>query len=369
MKDSPLMKFSEVHPSGSLQDGEQFIVAWQSPSNIAFVKYWGKKKGQLPITPSLSMTLRQSFTRTSVEASLGGHKRGLLAVNGDPGHPFLLKLNKLYEWLAEEIPVLGLLSMSVTTNNSFPHSTGIASSASGLSAFTLCLLDLAGKIINMADSANELLHAASYASRMGSGSACRSLYGGYTVWGETKLQPGASDEYAVPVETPVHPAMLALKDAILVISSEPKSLPSTMGHKAMDHHPFLNGRIGQVDQNLAEVLSALEENDFDKLATVAELEALTLHALIMSASPGTLLMKPSTVTAIEMVRNAREKGLPVFFTLDAGANVHVLYPAAESAAVEMFIRDELKPLCENNRVIYDGCGGGPVKLDSAQILP
>jgi diphosphomevalonate decarboxylase len=203
---------------------------------------------------------------------------------------------------------------------------------------------------------------------MGSGSACRSVFGGYALWGDTGSIPGSSDEFAIPVKEYVHPEMLLLHDAILVISGKPKSLPSSQGHRSMYGHPFFSGRIGQANQNLEDVLQALSSNDFERLSLLAETEALTLHALIMSASPGTMLMKPATVEAIHRVREARAGGLPVFFTLDAGANVHVMYPGDSAPMVEEFIGNALQPLCENEQIIFDYCGNGPVKLNQNQVI-
>jgi diphosphomevalonate decarboxylase len=167
----------------------------------------------------------------------------------------------------------------------------------------------------------------------------------------------------------VHSEMLTLNDAILVISGKPKVLSSTMGHQSMESHPFAGSRIIQAGHNLVEAINALTVNDFEKLCTVAECEALTLHALLMSASPGTLLMKPATVEVIHRVVEARKNGLPVFFTLDAGANVHVMYQDVSASGVEKFIADALQPLCENGRVIFDRCGPGPIRLNgNAQLL-
>jgi diphosphomevalonate decarboxylase len=137
----------------------------------------------------------------------------------------------------------------------------------------------------------------------------------------------------------------------------------------MNGHPFFDGRIIQANRNLEEALLALSANDFEKLSLIAEGEALTLHALIMSANPGTLLMKSSTVEIIHRVRDARKSGLPLFFTLDAGANVHVMYPAAAAVVAEKYIADSLQPLCEEGRVIFDECGNGPISLIPQPLLP
>ncbi|MDP1622041.1 MAG: hypothetical protein Q8M08_06840 [Bacteroidales bacterium] len=364
MSISPFLRLKEIAPQEQPKSDEDFSVAWQSPANIAIIKYWGKKYGQLPASPSLSMTLDQAVTETHVNVFTKKRVKGIMAINGDPDHLFLPKMQRLYDWMAADLPVLNSISLSVSTRNTFPHSTGIASSASGISAFALCLLSIAGKIMSAEPSMDEFLHMASGCARIGSGSACRSMYGGFAVWGRSGCIEEAADEYATPVTGHIHPAMYSMRDAILVISADPKILSSTLGHESMQGHPFFSGRIGQSNKNLEEALQAMSANDFEKLSAVAECEALTLHALIMSANPGSLLMKPATVEVIHRVREARNKGIPLFFTLDAGANVHVMYPDASAAIVENFIRDVLQPLCEDNRVIFDRCGKGPVNITS-----
>jgi len=351
--------------SSSIQASLQgnFSVAWQSPSNIALIKYWGKKDGQLPITPSLSMTLDKAYTRTRLHVTFDEIVKGLISVNGDPKHPFLPKMQHLLQWMEREIPELGKLTLRVDTSNSFPHSTGIASSASGLSAFAFCLLDIVQKLSDSELRYHELQQLASYVSRIGSGSACRSVYGNFTVWGTSSMVHGSSDEYAIPITEEVHPDLLSLHDAILIVSTKPKQLSSTQGHLTMKNHPLLNNRISLANQNLEEILHALKGNDFERLASVSENEAFTLHSLILSANPGIILMQPGTVEIIKHVREARKNGLPVFFTLDAGANVHVIYPAASSLNVEKFIHIVLQSFCENGRIIFDQCGSGPVQLN------
>jgi diphosphomevalonate decarboxylase len=350
--------------------GENFSTCWQSPSNIALVKYWGKKDGQVPLNPSLSMTLEKSVTQTRVHVSFGEAVKGMISVNGIPDHPFIPKMQHLFQKLEAATPQIGSLSLRVETSNSFPHSTGIASSASGMSALALCLLEIACKLEGVEFAGTDWHKMASFAARLGSGSACRSLYGGFAEWGETSLVPGSSDDYAVNVNGLADPRCLSFRDAILIISSRPKELPSSMGHRLMNDHPFLGGRITQANLHLAEVLEALSSFDIGKLAACAENEALSLHALIMSARPGVLLMQAGTMSVIHKVREARKRGLPVFFTLDAGANVHVLYPGDAAIAVEHFIDDELSPFCENGRVILDNCGPGPSRLPgNPEMLP
>ena len=332
---------------------------WQSPSNIALVKYWGKKEEQLPSNPSISMTLSKAATRTEILAIEKAGQENRLKVNGDPGHPFAQKPEKLIQWLQKELPVLERYSFHVTTSNSFPHSAGIASSASGISAFTLCLLSIISEITGKRIPADAFLQTASFISRMGSGSACRSVYGGFSLWGETPALPGSSDLYAVPLNDRMHPECFRLHDAILVVSSSPKSLSSSLGHELMNAHPFSGARSEQAVKHVREMLDAMRSGDIDKIAIITENEALTLHSLIMTSPGGPILMKPGTLLVIRRIQQARRRGLPVFFSLDAGPNVHLLYPDRETDTVEKFIREELVQFCENGRVIFDHCGEGP----------
>jgi diphosphomevalonate decarboxylase len=346
------------YPEG---DGGKIIACWRSPSNIALVKYWGKKAGQLPLNPSISMTLEETSTITRVEAEFAGEAGGgIVSINGDDRHPFLPKMENLLNWLVQEIPSLENTRLQVETSNNFPHSAGIASSASGMSAFALCLLSIAEEASGKKMELMDFFKMASFVSRRGSGSACRSVFGGFTVWGKTPAVPGSSDLFAIPVTDRVHPSLRTLHDTVLVVSSVPKSLSSSGGHALMQSHPYTRSRIRQAGDNLSELLNALSVGDLNHLSKITENEALTLHALIMSSTGGVILMEPQTVQMIKQIRAARQKGLAVFFTLDAGPNVHLLYPESSVPEVEAFIREELIPLCENGSRINDHCGTGPV---------
>lgn len=288
-----------------------------------------------------------------------------LLINGDIKHPFHHKLNIFLEWMKQEIPALEGLTFHVETTNSFPHSTGIASSASGISAFTLCLLEIASQLTDVRLSTEELLALASYASRVGSGSACRSLYGGFTIWGASSLVAGSSDHFALPVNDMVHPDLADLRDAILVVSSKPKSIASSYGHQLMKEHPYERCRITQAGNNFSQAMLALQSGDLDLLGKISENEALSLHSLIMTSPGGDILFEPGSIAVIKKVKQFRSGGLPIFFTLDAGPNVHLLYPNNAKVQVENFIRQELMPLCEEGTIIFDHRGSGPLRLSQS----
>jgi diphosphomevalonate decarboxylase len=339
-----------------------FASAWKSPSNIAFIKYWGKKTGQLPANPSLSMSLTEAFTDTQVFSFTKGPGFPAITLNGNPAHLFLGKISGLLSAMLADYPVLANFSYQIETQNSFPHSTGIASSASGLSAFALCMLDIAWMAAGRESGTDDFFQRASFYARLGSGSACRSLYPGYTAWGKSAALPGSSDDYAIPVNDKIHRDFLDLHDTILIVSSEPKAVSSTAGHAKMTAHPFADARILQAENNMSDILISLEKGDFDAFGKVAESEALTLHSLIMTAETGTILLEAGSLQIIKAIREGRKQGFPVFFTIDAGPNIHLVYPGNQANKVKTFIQQELLPYCENQKVIYDTCGQGPSRI-------
>lgn len=361
MSTSPLSVFNSDRTASGIGLPDEIQACWMSPSNIALIKYWGKKMGQLPTNPSLSLSLSEAHTITSIVASRMPGNAELVSINNDNTHPFLSRLNGFFQWMVREIPILNGFSYKMETHNSFPHSTGIASSASGLSAFTFCMLDIAGRIADVTVPEKQFRNIASYASRMGSGSACRSVYGGFSAWGQTDLIPDSSDDYAIDINELVHPDLARLKDAILVISSNPKSVSSSTGHSLMNKHPYAQGRYLQVTKNLEKILDALKTGDLNLLGEISENEALSLHFLIMTSAGGDILITPASLAVMKQIRLMRASGLPVFYTLDAGPNVHLLYPESAAVKVENFIKTDLVQYCENGNVIFDHYGNGPVK--------
>lgn len=328
-----------------------FQCSWKSPSNIAFVKYWGKKGHQLPANPSLSMTLKECFTKTSVEFSPGDHLAVELFLEGERKDKFAHKIKTYLESLQSDLPWIKNLQLKIQTQNTFPHGTGIASSASGLSALALCLTDYLHQQTGEERNAH-FFKRASLLSRLASGSACRSVYGGFASWGEE------SELFASPVE--VHASMQTLNDAILVVSAEEKLVSSTAGHARLTDHPFAESRFNQARGNYKLLKVALLTGDMDALGMILENEALSLHAMMMTSPESFTLLKPLTLTAIEKIRAFRkETHLPLYFTLDAGPNLHLIYPHEGKTKIENFILDELRPL--SVQLIHDQRGEGPEK--------
>jgi len=333
-------------------------IGWTSPSNLAIIKYWGKYGDQFPQNPSISFTLDKSFTRTEIKWEVGDPSVEVF-FEGKKNDGFARRLNKVAERLNKEIPILEKLKLKVDTTNTFPHSAGIASSASAMSAFALGLCSIENYYLGNLGSDQKFFEKASHCSRLGSGSAARSVYGGWVEWGASSFDRTYSNEYASKVDD-VHEEFMSIKDSILIISGEEKSVSSTAGHNLMIDNPYAEVRFKQAKDRISELSSALSSGDWEKFGFIAESEALTLHSLMMSSISSYILMRPNSITAIERLREfRRETGLPIYFSLDAGPNLHILYPASIERQALDFINNELSSLCQDGRIIHDGIGQGP----------
>jgi diphosphomevalonate decarboxylase len=348
---------------------------WSSPSNIALVKYWGKKKHQIPENPSISFTLNHCKTITTVSFSKKETNTDFsfeVFLDGEQKADFKPKIETFFKRVEEYLPFLKDYHFKIETSNTFPHSSGIASSASGMSALALCLMGIEEKLIsaNGVSSVVEELHVkdyfmkkASFLARLGSGSACRSLEGDIVVWGKHEAIEGSSDLFGLKYPYEVHQNFKNYQATILLVDKGEKQVSSTVGHNLMHGHPFAQERFKQADKNLLEMVSILKHGDLDKFIVLVESEALTLHAMMMTSMPYFILMKPNTLEIINKIWNFRqETGLRVCFTLDAGANVHVLYPFNEKDNVLEFIQNELVVYCQNGQYICDQIGFGAERI-------
>lgn len=335
---------------------QDFKSEWRSPSNIAFVKYWGKKGHQIPANPSVSMTLKACYTQTSLEVKSSDELKVDLFLDGKLEERFGLKVKNYFDSLGAELPWIKNRSFKIETKNTFPHGAGIASSASGLSAIALGLTDYLHQM-NHEDQSDLFFKRASHLSRLASGSACRSVYGGFTSWGEFSDE-ASSDLYATPFN--VHASMSHLNDSVLVISDKEKAVSSRAGHDRMKEHAFSEARFVQAKKNFEIMCDALRTGDFETMGLILENEALTLHAMMMTSPDSFTLLKPNSLLAIELIRDFRQQTkLPLYFTLDAGPNLHLIYPDKDLAKIEAFISHELKPLTTS--IIRDERGEGPVR--------
>jgi len=341
-------------------------VGWESPSNIALIKYWGKHGRQLPRNASISFTLSAAASRTFVALESKKTDENIeitFSFEGNENKQFTIRIEKFLTKIAEYFPFLEHYRINIESSNSFPHSSGIASSASGLSALALCLCDIEYQLGNKNVRDAAFYRKASFIARLGSGSASRSVFGGLAVWGQHIDVVESSDEYAVSVTKEIHPIFHTFHNDILIISAEEKSVSSTAGHNLMEGNPYAQARYNQANERLTKLLKALKSGDINTFGKITEDEALTLHALMMCSDPSYILMEEGSLSVIKKIKDFRAKtGIPVYFTLDAGPNVHVLYPAENEVEVSQFIISELKPFCHQGRIIRDKVGSGPEKI-------
>ncbi len=354
---------NQAQNSEKLKSGK---VAWKSPSNIALVKYWGKHGNQLPRNPSLSITLREAVTHTEFEYHVKPTGEGLTVdffFEKKPATAFRDRILGFLEKRMPAFPFLNNVHLTINSNNTFPHSSGIASSASAFSSIALCISSIQQTLSGNQKKGNDFYRQASGLARLGSGSAGRSVYGGYVVWGALDGFNEYSDDYAVPILTDVHPVFKDIQDAILIVSDQKKKVGSTAGHALMEGHPFAGARYDQAIKNMNSLHHILKTSDLDGFVEIVENEALSLHALMMASNPGYLLMEYNTIQIIEKIRAFRiKKNIPVCFTLDAGPNVHLLYPNEYKAEVVEWIDEDLSEFCSGGKWIDDGIGQGPEQI-------
>ncbi|WP_375605689.1 diphosphomevalonate/mevalonate 3,5-bisphosphate decarboxylase family protein [Flavobacterium davisii] len=337
---------------------------WSAPSNIALVKYWGKIGKQLPANPSISFTLNNCKTITKLSFVKKQNTDTFsfdFFFEGNPKETFKPKIQNFLERILDYCPYLKEFHFIINTSNTFPHSSGIASSASGMAALAMNIMSLE-KLINPSMPDEYFFQKASFLARLGSGSACRSIKGKTIIWGEHTDTPSSSNLYGIELED-LHPIFHNYQDTILLVDKGEKQVSSTVGHDLMHGHPFATQRFAQAHQNLTRIKETLTKGHLDDFIKIVESEALTLHAMMMTSMPYFILMKPNTLEIINKIWNFRTiTQIPVCFTLDAGANVHILYPINVKDQVLEFINNELIIYCQNRQYICDQIGIGAVLI-------
>ncbi len=349
--------------SKTLENGS---FTWSSPSNIALVKYWGKKEHQIPENPSVSFTLNTCKTITKLSFSKKENDNEFsfeVYLDDEKKDDFKPKIETFFKRIESYLPFLKAYHFKIETSNTFPHSSGIASSASGMSALAMCLMSIERSLSEVEVTDNYVTQKASFLARLGSGSACRSLEGDLVVWGKHDKIDGSSDLFGVKYPFEVHQNFKNYNDTILLVDKGEKQVSSTVGHNLMHNHPFAKERFKQAHKNLSDLINVFKIGDLKAFISIVESEALTLHAMMMTSMPYFILMKPNTLEIINKIWTFRkETHSNVCFTLDAGANVHVLYPENETELVNEFIKSELVAYCQNGHYICDRIGFGAKQL-------
>jgi diphosphomevalonate decarboxylase len=302
------------------------VTAAAHPS-LALVKYWGNADDALniPSNNSISLNLGGATTKTTVTFD-AGLDADTLTINGAPAG------QSAYARVVRHLDrVRALASIetraAVESHNDFPASAGVASSASAFAALSLAASRAAGLDLDV--------RALSILARKGSGSACRSIPGGFVEW-------RAGEDDATSFAQQIAPSdWWDLRVTTVIIAAQPKEISSTEGHRTANTSPFYKARLEHLPRTLATVRGALAVRDFTALGQAVEREAVSLHVVAMTAAPpscgwcsGIYYWRPETIALIHALQIWRSEGLEVYFTMDAGANVHILSLGEDQPALE-----------------------------------
>jgi diphosphomevalonate decarboxylase len=291
-----------------------------APSNIALCKYWGKRDAalNLPVNSSLSISLGHLGTRTEINRAAGMDR---ICLNDElqPTESVFAKRMSLFLDLFR--PFIGETAFEVRTENNIPTAAGLASSASGFAALVLALDDLAGWGLDRKK--------LSMLSRLGSGSASRSVYEGFVQWYAGSRDDG-TDSFAEPIDN----EWPEFRIGILELVTEPKAVGSREGmNRTVETSELFKSWPLQAASDLVTIHAAIDEHDFTLLGETAERNALAMHATMMAAWPPLIYLQPESIRQIGKVQRVRNDGLAVYLTIDAGPNIKLLFLEENEAAV------------------------------------
>jgi diphosphomevalonate decarboxylase len=304
-----LLKRAKAKPAAR---GEAF-----APANIALCKYWGKRDAELnlPVNSSLSISLGKLGTHTVVKFAKTADK---VFLNGKPAPAdFAARISKFLNLFRSDGQFF-----EVRTKNNIPTAAGLASSASGFAALVKALDQLFGWGFNP----REL----SMLARLGSGSASRSIYNGFVVW-HAGARADGMDSYAEELSNPWKNLCIG----ILEVSKGRKKTGSTDGmNRTVETSELYESWPAQADCDFDELRTAIVAQDFNLLGETAENNALAMHATMLAAWPPLCYWKPQSVALMQKVWQAREDGLELYFTMDAGPNLKLLFLKENQSAVK-----------------------------------
>jgi diphosphomevalonate decarboxylase len=280
----------------------------QAPANIAFIKYWGRRDPELriPYNPSISMNLSNCMTTTTVEFSWDFEKDSV--TEGFGTERILKHVDRLRDFAKTDMRV------KVATSNNFPTSSGVASSASGFAALTVA----ATAALGLKFSEKEL----SKLARLGSGSACRSIPDGFVKW---------EGEFAYSLYSPDY---WDLRDIIVIVGNSGKDVSSSAGHDTAETSPFFQKRLQYLPDRMIKIERALKEKNFMVFGETLEEDCWDCHHVMQTQTPPLIYWNDDTKRVIDTLKRS---GLPAYFTIDAGPNVHIICERTnEKKVVELF---------------------------------
>jgi len=297
----------------------KFKATAKSPANIAFIKFWGKKNTKLniPFNDSISMNLTNCVTTTTVEFNPRFRSDRVFLDRKEVKDEKKMRVLKIIDLVREKSNVVW--GVKVVSKNNFPSDAGIASSASAFSALALAASVASG--LNLSKKELSIL------ARLGSGSASRSIVDGFAQW---KKGTNNDTSYAVQIAPVIYWDLI---DIVVVVESGKKKNSSTEGHSLAPTSPFYKTRQKLLPKRLKEIKSALLKKNFKKFGELLEEEAIELHMIAMTSKPPIFYWNKGTVEVINKLHEWREKGLLAYFTMDAGANVHVFCLAKDTKKI------------------------------------
>ena len=285
-----------------------------APSNIAFIKYWGKKDEilRLPENASISMNLSNLTTTTTVEFQMSSHLPGgnsdEIIINGKKEEKESNRIIKHLDRI-RKIAKLNLKARVVTENN-FPIGTGLSSSASGFAALTVATAKAAG--LNLSEKELSIL------ARQGSGSACRSIPDGFVEW----LDGDTNDtSYGISLHKPDY---WDIADVVAVVSTTKKDVSTTEGQKLANSSLFFPVRLERINEKIEKIKRYMKEKNFSEFGKLVEAEALELHAIMLTSEPSLIYWLPGTLKVMHAVKGWRQEGLEVYFTVNTGQDIHLI---------------------------------------------
>lgn len=314
-------------------------------SNIALVKYWGKKNSKLktPLNNSISMTLDALYTTTSIEIS---DKDQVFFANHEVTENEKKKIISLVDIVRKDFNINK--SVLINTQNNFPTASGLASSASGFAALAYAI----DKVFELYLDDKEI----SKYARLGSGSASRSIYGGFAEWLKGEKEDG-SDSYAVQIRNENHWDISML---VVIVDDNKKDTGSTEGMDlTVKTCPFYPAWLENIDYDLNEVRKGILNKDLEKTGLIMEHNCLKMHATMMTTIPSVIYWKPATLEIIQKVKDLRNNGINCYFTIDAGPNVKILCENFEVNKVKSYLNE-----CKGIKsIIWCKPGSAPVVLE------
>ena len=295
-------------------------------SNIALIKYWGKKDHKLfiPMNSNISFTLEGVYTTTTVEFS-ESYKEDSVTINGseiegEKKEKVVNHLNLIRRLAGKD------MKAKIVSENNFPTAAGLASSASGFAALTIAATTALGLYLDQKQ--------LSIISRQGSGSSSRSIAGGFVEW---KTGNTSEESYAEQIAPKDH---WDIRDVIAIVAHDEKKVSSRVGMaETVKTCPLYKARLEAIKEYFPKMKDAILAKDFKILGELTEHDALSMHACMITTRPMILYWTPETIRVIKTIVGWREKGIEAYFTMDAGPNVHVITLPEYADEVEKRLRE------------------------------